>query len=135
MSEIEMITLAGVPIMINATAVQQLQTQVQGEVLRPGDEGYDTARKVWNGMIDKRPALIVRCTNLADIIAAVTFAREHNLLVSVRGGGHNIAGKAVCNGGLMIDLSRMRRVQVDPSKRTARVEGGATLGDLDRQTQ
>src|SRR5262245_39149444 len=135
MSEIEMLTLTGVPMMIKTTAVQRLQTQVQGEVLRPRDEGYDEARKVWNGMIDKRPALIVRCTGLADIIAAVTFAREHNLLVSVRGGGHNIAGKAVCNGGLMIDLSRMRHVQVDPSKRTARVEGGATLGDLDRQTQ
>jgi len=108
---------------------------VQGELLRPGDEGYEETRKVWNGMIDKRPALIVRCRGLADIIAAVTFAREHNVLVSVRGGGHNIAGKAVCSGGLMIDLSRMRSVQVDPFKRTARVEGGATLGDLDRQTQ
>jgi len=115
--------------------MHDLQNRVQGEVLRPSDEGYEEARKVWNGMVDKRPALIARCTGLADVIAAVTFAREHNLLVSVRGGGHNIAGKAVCSGGLMIDLSRMRRVQVDPGNRTARVEGGATLGDLDRQTQ
>jgi len=115
--------------------MHRLQTRVQGELLRPGDEGYEEVRRVWNGMIDKRPALIVRCMGLADIIAAVTFAREHNVLVSVRGGGHNIAGKAVCSGGLMIDLSRMRSVQVDPFKRTARVEGGATLGDLDRQTQ
>src|SRR5215813_9343931 len=135
MSEVEIITLTGAPVVLRAAAVHDLQNRVQGEVLLPSDEGYEEARKVWNGMVDKRPALIVRCTGLADIIAAVTFAREHNLLVSVRGGGHNIAGKAVCGGGLMIDLSRMRRVQVDPGNRTARVEGGATLGDLDRQTQ
>ena len=135
MSEVEIITLTGAPIVLQAATMHRLQTRVQGELLRPGDEGYEEVRRVWNGMIDKRPALIVRCMGLADIIAAVTFAREHNVLVSVRGGGHNIAGKAVCSGGLMIDLSRMRSVQVDPFKRTARVEGGATLGDLDRQTQ
>jgi FAD/FMN-containing dehydrogenase len=104
-------------------------------MLLPSDDRYDETRKVWNGMIDKRPALIARCAGVADVIATVTFARDYNLLVSVRSGGHSIAGKAVCNGGLMLDLSRMRGIQADPVTRTARVEGGATLGDLDRATQ
>jgi FAD/FMN-containing dehydrogenase len=112
-----------------------LRARLRGELLFPGDARYDNARRVWNGMVDKRPALIVRCSGVADVIGAVTFARAHNLLVSVRAGGHNIAGKAVCDGGLMIDLSGMRSVRVDPLKRTARVEGGATLGDLDHETQ
>ena len=99
-----------------------------GELLRPGDPGYDDARKVWNGMIDKRPALIARCAGVADVIAAVNLARSNNLLVSVRGGGHNITGNAVCDGGLMIDLSRMKSVRVDPAKRTARAEAGLTWG-------
>lgn len=108
---------------------------LRGEVLRPDHIGYEAARKVWNGMIDKRPALIVRCAGVNDVVRAVRLAREHNLLVSVRGGGHNIAGKSVCEGGLTIDLSGMRSVQIDPVRRTARVEGGALLGDLDRQAQ
>jgi FAD binding domain-containing protein len=135
MSTLPAITTTGGHIVLGEAAVKQLQTHLRGELLRPGDDRYEETRRVWNGMIDKRPALIARCIGMADVITVVTFAREHNLLVSVRGGGHNIAGKAVCSGGLMIDLSRMRRVQVDPSNRTARVEGGALLGDLDRATQ
>src|SRR5215510_1998039 len=99
---------------LRETAMRQLQAGLRGELLLPGDDRYEETRKVWNGMIDKRPALIARCAGVADVTAAVTFARDHRLLVSVRGGGHSVAGKAVCDGGLMIDLSRMRRVQVDP---------------------
>jgi FAD/FMN-containing dehydrogenase len=101
----------------------------------PDDPGYEQARRVWNGMIDKHPALIARCAEAADVVAAVNFAREQDVLVAVRGGGHNVAGKAVCDDGLVVDLSAMRGVQVDPVRRIARVQGGATLGDLDRQTQ
>jgi FAD/FMN-containing dehydrogenase len=93
---------------------------LRGKLLRPSDDGYDDARKVWNGMIDRRPALIARCTEAADVIAAVTFAREQGLLVSIRGGGHNVAGNAVCDGGLMIDLAPMKGIRVDPIARTAR---------------
>lgn len=109
--------------------------RIRGEVLGPNDAGYDAARKVWNGMVDKRPGLIVRCAGTADVMVAVRFARKHDVEVSVRGGGHNIAGKSVSEGGLMIDLSGMRSVHVDPATRTARVEGGATLRDLDHETQ
>jgi FAD/FMN-containing dehydrogenase len=104
-------------------------------VLRPRDAGYDAARTVHNAMIDRRPGLIVRCAGAADVVAAVRFAGEHGLLLSVRGGGHSIAGLAVGDGGLMLDLSRMRGVRVDPEGRTARVEGGATWGDVDHETQ
>ena len=108
---------------------------LRGRVLRPGDDGYDEARAVQNGLIDRRPALIVQCSGAADVIAAVNFARDHGLLLSVRGGGHNVAGNAVNDGGLVIDLSRMRAVHVDPRAKTARVQGGATWADLDRETQ
>ena len=100
-----------------------------------GDRGYDTARAVWNGMIDRRPAVIVRCQNAADVSAGVNFARGHRLPVSVRGGAHNVAGHAVCDGGVMIDLSQMRGVRVDHETRRARVEGGAIWRDVDRETQ
>jgi FAD/FMN-containing dehydrogenase len=108
---------------------------MRGAVLRPSDSGYDEARRVWNAMIDKHPALIARCTGAADVIAAVTFARQHNLLVAVHGGGHNVAGHATCDDGLMIDLSPMKGIHVDPRRRTALAQGGATWGDLDRETQ
>jgi FAD/FMN-containing dehydrogenase len=135
MSTLQAITTTGGHTVLGEAALRHLQARLHGELLLPGGDRYEETRKVWNGMIDKRPALIARCAGAADVLATVTFAREHNLLVSVRGGGHSIAGKAVCHGGLMIDLARMRGVQVDPVTRTARVEGGATLGDLDRATQ
>jgi FAD/FMN-containing dehydrogenase len=108
---------------------------LSGTLLTPDSPGYDEARTIWNAMIDRRPGLIVRCGDGADVAAAVRFARAHDLLVAVRGGGHNIAGNSVCDGGLMIDLSPMRQVRVDPAARTARVGPGATLGDVDRTTQ
>ena len=108
---------------------------LRGRVLKAGDSDYDDARKVQNGMIDRRPALIVRCSGAADVIAAVNFARDQALTLSVRGGGHNVAGNAVNDGGLVVDLSQMRGVHVDPRQRTARVQGGATWADLDREAQ
>src|SRR5688572_16616042 len=115
--------------------LQELTAAVRGAILRPGDAGYDDARRVQNGMIDRKPALIVQCSGAADVIAAVNFARDHALVLSVRGGGHNVAGNAVNDGGLVVDLSRMRGVHVDAKAKTARAEGGATWGDLDRETQ
>jgi FAD/FMN-containing dehydrogenase len=117
---------------LDAEAVQAFVAGVRGPVLQPGDEGYDEARAIWNGLIDRRPALIVRCTGAAD---AVDFAREHDLPLSVRGGGHNVAGNAVNDGGLVIDLSLMNGVHVDPATQTVRAQGGATWGDTDRETQ
>jgi FAD/FMN-containing dehydrogenase len=112
-----------------------LKTGFSGEVLSENDPGYDAARALWNAMIDRRPAVIARCRGTADVVRAVTFARDHGLPVSIRGGGHNVAGHAVCDDGLMIDLSAMRAVQVDPERRIAVVEGGATWADVDRETQ
>jgi FAD/FMN-containing dehydrogenase len=135
MPDLSMTTSTGSHIVIEGTTVETFKTNLRGELLRPGDTDYDEARKVWNGMIDKRPGLIARCTGVADVISAVDFARTHQLLVSVRGGGHNIPGNAVCNGGLMIDLACMRSVRVDPVRRTARAEGGVTWGEFDHETQ
>ena len=116
-------------------AIDELTVTFAGQILRPEDEGYEEARQVQNGMIDKRPALIARCLGVADIVDAVNFARDGNLEISVRGGGHNIAGSAVTDGGVMIDLSWMRGVQVDPTARTARAQGGVTWGEFNRETQ
>jgi hypothetical protein len=115
--------------------VGALKERFRGQLLGPGELGYDSARKVWNAMIDRRPRLIARCAGAADVIAAVNFAREHELLVSVRGGGHSVAGMGVCDDGLMIDLSLMRSIRVDPASRTARAEPGVLWGDFDRETQ
>ena len=101
----------------------------------PTNPGYDTARRIWNGAVDRRPACIARCTGVADVVAAVRFARDHDLEIAVRGGGHNVAGTAVCDDGVVIDLSAMRAVWVDPAGRTARVQGGALWGDVDHETQ
>lgn len=116
-------------------ALAAFKSTFRGQLLTPTDPTYDSARKVWNGMIDRRPALIVRCTGTADVVRAVQFAREHSIINSVRGGGHNIAGLAICEGGLVIDLSALRGVWVDPSRRTCRAQAGCTLGDVDRETQ
>jgi FAD/FMN-containing dehydrogenase len=105
-----------------------------GTLFQPGDSGYDAARRIWNASIDKRPGLIARCLGLADVIRAVKSGRANDLLVAVRSGGHNVAGRALCDDGLVIDLSAMRGVFVDPQRRTARVQAGATLGDIDRET-
>lgn len=104
-------------------------------MLTKEDEAYDQARSVWNAMIDRRPGLIIRCAGAADVREAVRFARDNRLLVAVRGGGHNIAGSAVCDGGLMIDLSQMKSVRVDIAGKRAWVEPGATLADVDKETQ
>ncbi len=135
MAERRFRTVSGMEKAVDETPIDKLGANFLGRLLRPGDSDYDATRRVWNGMVDKRPALIAQCAATEDVVAVVTFAHDHDLLVSVRGGGHNIAGKSVCEGGLMIDLSRMNRVSVDPDRRTARVEGGAKLGDLDRATQ
>ena len=135
MTALQVTTTSGTSTVLDEATVQEFKTNLRGPLLRPGDAGYDDARHVWNGMIDRHPAPIARCAGVADVIATVNFARTHSLLVSVRGGGHNVPGTAVCQGGLMIDLAGMRSVRVDPVRRTARAEGGATWGDFDRETQ
>ncbi|MCE8012500.1 FAD-binding oxidoreductase [Billgrantia desiderata] len=120
---------------MNKTAIEALDTALGGHLIRPDDPQYDRARQVWNGMIDRRPALIARCRGTADVLAAVRFAREHGLPISVRGGGHNVAGTAVGDDAMAIDLSPMRGVVVDADKRLARVQGGALLEDVDREAQ
>jgi FAD/FMN-containing dehydrogenase len=116
-------------------ALDSFTAAFRGQLLRPDSPGYDAARGIWNAMIDRRPALIARCATAADVALAVRLAASHDLLVAVRGGGHNIAGKALCDEGLVIDLSAMNAVEVDPAARLARVGPGASLGDVDRATQ
>lgn len=120
---------------LEPSSVEQLGSRLRGTLLLPGSPGYDEARSIWNAMIDRRPALIVRCLGVADVLASVNFAREHGLTLSIKGGGHNISGLAVCDGGLMLDMSLMRGVWVDPAARTARAQAGCLLGDVDRETQ
>lgn len=120
---------------LHADHFENLRARLQGAVLLPGDQGYDQARIVWNAAVDNRPSIIAKCADAADVAEAVKFARQHELLVSVRCGGHNIAGKAVVDNGMMIDLTPICDVQVDPVEKTAIVGGGAALGDLDRATQ
>ena len=115
--------------------VERLRAGVRGPVILPADPGYDAARAIWNGAIDRRPACIARCTGVADVVAAVGFARERDLLVAVRSGGHGVGGHALCEGGLVIDLSPMKGIRVDPVARTARAEAGVLWGELDRETQ
>jgi FAD/FMN-containing dehydrogenase len=120
---------------LNEQAVEELRTVLRGPVFSPGDEGYDEARSIWNAMIDKRPAAIARCTGVADVIDVVNFARKHGALLSVRGGGHNIAGTALNDGGVVADLSHMKGIRVDLKSETVRAQPGLRLGDLDRETQ
>jgi FAD/FMN-containing dehydrogenase len=135
MTEMTIRTLGYDRATVGVDALERLRASIGGELLTQASPGYDEARAVWNGMIDRRPALIVRCRSAADVVHAVRFAREHALLVAVRGGGHNIAGSAVCDDGVVIDLSRMRGVRVDAERRMVRVEPGATLAEVDRATQ
>jgi FAD/FMN-containing dehydrogenase len=135
MAAIEVSSLDNGKYTLKTAALDALRQGLRGELLLEGDPGYDAARTIWNAMIDKHPALIVRCRGTADVMRAVSFARESNLLLAVRGGGHNIAGSALCDGGVVIDLSAMRSVRVDAATRRAWVEGGATLGDFDHEAQ
>src|SRR5947209_8916512 len=120
---------------LDGAVVDEFKASLRGPLLGPGDDGYDDARKIWNGMIDRRPALIVHCAGVADVIHCVNFAQANSLLVAVRGGGHNVSGNAMCDGGLVIDLSRMKSVSVDPGHRTARAEPGVTWREFDHATQ
>jgi FAD/FMN-containing dehydrogenase len=135
MANLTLKTLTGGKTTVAPEQIDALRASLRGTLCTPGDDGYDAARTIWNAMVDKRPGLIVRCAGAADVGKAVKFARAHGLLVAVRGGGHNIAGNAVCDQGMMIDLSALKSVRVDPGQRTARVEPGATLGDVDKETQ
>ena len=135
MSGLTFKTFSGSSTTLDPSVAKDLATKVQGEILTADSPGFDKVRVVWNAMIDRKPALIARCKSADDVVACVKFATQHDLLVAVRGGGHNIAGNAVCEGGLLIDLSLMRAVKVDAAKQTAHVEGGALLGDFDQAAQ
>ena len=121
--------------MISPSTIEKFRASLRGPSFGPGDAGYDEAREVWNGWFDKRPALIARCAGASDVINCVNFARANDVLVAVKGGGHNIGGNAVCDDGLMIDLSRMKGLRVDAAQRTACAEPGLTWGEFDRETQ
>lgn len=135
MTEIRLASLQGGATVVGSETLAVFRETLRGEVCLPGEAGYDEARTIWNAMIDRHPSAVVRCRGAADIMRAVSFAREHGALLAVRAGGHNIAGNAVCEGGLLLDLSLMRSVRIDPVRRTARVEPGAILGDFDREAQ
>jgi FAD/FMN-containing dehydrogenase len=134
-SRIPVTSLDGSKGTVDQNRVETLRRELGGDLLRSGDPGYDEARSLFNGMHDKHPALIARCTGVADVVDAVNFAREHGILLSIRSGGHNVAGTSCCDGGLVIDLSGLRGVRVDPDRRIADVQPGATWGEVDRETQ
>ena len=135
MTDLRVVTTEGTDKILEEAVVEKFAAALRGALLRPGDADYDKARVVWNGMIDRRPAMIARCAGVADVIEAVRFAGAQKLLVSVKGGGHNITGNAVCEGGLMIDLSPMKGVRIDPVKRIAHAQAGLTWGEFNRETQ
>src|SRR5262245_35765219 len=129
-----MATVDGGRTNVDESAIDQFAASIGGDVLKPEDP-RNGGRPIYNAMHERRPALIVRCTGTADVVDAVKFARQHNLLIAVRGGGHSVAGHSSCDGGIVIDLTRMRGVDVDPTTRVARVQGGALWGDVDRESQ
>lgn len=133
MAALRVATTSGGDIIVGDDSIEAFRARLRGELLLTGDAGYDEARTIFNAMIDHRPALIARCTGAADVIAAVQFARQHHLLVSIRGGDHGVAGKAVCDGGLMIDPSRMKSIRVDPVAGVVRAEPGVLGAELDRE--
>jgi hypothetical protein len=135
MADLRVTMKTGAEAVLEEGVVEACKASLRGPLLRAGDAGYDEARTIWNGMIDRRPALIARCAGVADVIQCVNFARAHHLLVAVRGGGHNASGNAVCDGGVMLDLSRMKGMRVDAMRRTARAEPGLTWGEFDHETQ
>jgi FAD/FMN-containing dehydrogenase len=128
-------TIHGETAELGSSTLEAFAGRFRGTLISEASEGYDRARRVWNGLINKRPALIAQCTGVADVVEGINLAREHNLLLAVRGGGHNVSGSAVCDGGLVIDLSAMQAVRVDQRTRTVHVQGGATLAEVDRETQ
>jgi hypothetical protein len=133
--DVSAVSRNGSETVLQKAAIKELRDSMRGQVLLPDNIGYDDARKIWNGMFDRRPALIARCVLPADVRDAVAFARSNDLLVAVRSGGHSISGKSVCDGGIMIDLAPMTGVRVDPIDRTARAQAGAHLGHLDHEAQ
>ena len=135
MEKIKVISNQGEITDLEGNVIEKFKTSLGGQLVTVADTGYDEVRQIWNGMHDKRPALIARCSGVADVIASVNFARENNILVSVRGGGHNVAGSASNDDGLMIDLSLMKGIRVDSANRTVHAQGGVTWGELDRETQ
>ena len=135
MTEIRLASLQGGATVVGSDTLAAFRETLRGNVCLSGEAGYDEARTIWNAMIDRHPGAVVRCKGAADIMRAVQFAREHRMLLAVRAGGHNIAGNAVCEGGLLIDLTPMRSVWVDPARRVARVEPGVTLGEFDKEAQ
>lgn len=134
MSDVQILTRNGKTIKLRDETLNTFQSQLRGTLLKEGDPEFEQARKVWNASINKRPALIARCRGAADVMASVNFAREHQLVLSIRAGGHNVSGVAIAEQGLVIDVSQMRSVQVNPREGIARVEGGSLLGDLDHET-
>src|SRR5882672_9213232 len=134
-ADVRAVKLSGAETTIERAAVRDLRASLGGTLLAPGEEGYEGARHIWNGMIDKHPALIARCANTADIVRSVTFARERELLLAVRGGGHSFPGYSTCDGGLVIDLSPMRTVDVRADTRTVRAAGGAWGAHVDAAAQ
>lgn len=135
MTAIDMTTLEGASVRLSADEIAALAAEVRGPLIGADSPAYDEARTIWNAMIDKRPGLIARCTETADIVQCVRFARKHGLLIAVRGGGHGIAGTAMCEGGLVIDVSPMKAARVDPERRRVTIEAGATLAEIDAATQ
>jgi FAD/FMN-containing dehydrogenase len=135
MATVAVLTREGAPLVLDRKRVDELRAALRGPLLLAGDAGYEEARSVWNAMIDRRPALVARCIGVSDVVAGVRFARESGIALSMKGGGHNISGLAVAEGGLMLDLSQMRGVWVDPRSRVARAQPGCLLGDVDRETQ
>lgn len=134
--DLQAMTMSGGETTLRNTEIKELSESLRGRLLRPTTDGYDQARKVWNGMWnDKRPVLVAQCSGIKDVLNSVAFARSHNLLVALRGGGHSISGKSICEGGMVIDMSTMNSVHVDPFTKTARVEPGVLLGAMDRATQ
>ena len=132
---LDAVTLSGTKVVIGDDEVEELKGKLRGRMILPGDDNYDEARAVWNAMIDRKPAIIVRCAGVSDVINSVNFARDNDLLLAVRGGGHSFAGNAVCDGGAVIDLSPMQGVWVDPVKQTARAQPGVIWIDFDIETQ
>ena len=135
MSRTQLRTRDGQATTVSDEAITALADALRGRLVQPSDADYDTARAVWNGMVDRHPALIGRCAGVADVVTSVNFAKEHDLLLAVRGGGHNAAGNAVCDDGLVIDQSLMKSVRVDPLAQTVQAEGGVTIGELDHESQ